>query len=309
MPVVLICGGTGLIGNRLSTLLIEKGYEVIILTRHINSTSQPAKKNVSYALWNPDAYELDKNALAGADHIINLAGAGVADERWSAKRKQLITESRIKSGQTITKALREILNRVKSVVNASAIGWYGDDSLLKNEKGFTEESPAASGFLADTCRAWEESINPVTELGKRLVKIRIGIVLSKEGGALKEFAKPVRFGIAAILGNGRQIQSWIHIDDVCRMSIYALENENTHGIYNAVAPLPVDNRTLITTLAKKVKGSFYITIYVPSFILKIALGELSTEVLKSATVNSEKIRQTGFQFIYPSIEAALNALV
>ncbi|MFT3702696.1 MAG: TIGR01777 family oxidoreductase [Agriterribacter sp.] len=309
MPVVLICGGTGLIGNRLSTLLTEKGYEVIILTRHFNTDSQPVKKNISYALWNPEANEIDKAALGSADYIINLAGAGVADERWTAKRKQVIIESRVNSGHTIVKAIRETPNKIKAVVNASAIGWYGDDDLRKGEKGFTEDSAAAADFLANTCRAWEESIHPVYELGKRLVKIRIGIVLSKEGGALKEFAKPVRFGIAAILGNGRQVQSWIHIDDVCRICIYAIENENLQGVYNAVSPLPVDNRTLITTLAKKTKGSFYITIYVPSFILKIALGEMSTEVLKSATVNSEKIRQTGFQFIYPSIEAALNALV
>lgn len=309
MPVVLICGGSGLIGKRLAQLLTEKNYRVMILTRQLNPSDQTNTPNLSYATWNPDSGTIDQQSLAQADYIINLAGAGIADKRWSAARKQLIKESRVKSGQTIVKALNNNPNKVKCVVNASGIGWYGEDSTLKDEKGFTEDYPAAPGFLGDTCKAWEESIDAAANAGRRLIKLRTGIVLSKEGGALKEFAKPVRFGIAAILGNGKQIQSWIHIDDICRMFIYALENENIQGVYNAVAPRPVDNKTLILDLAKKMKGSFYVSAYVPSFVLKIMLGELSTEVLKSTTVSSEKIRRTGFQFIYPSIEAALNALV
>ena len=309
MPVVLICGGSGLIGKRLTQLLTEKNYTVIILTRQPILNDKRDNINASYAIWNPEAGTIDTQALAQADYIINLAGAGIADKRWSAARKQIITQSRVKSGQTIVAALNNNFNKVKCVVSASAIGWYGDDDLLKDEKGFTEDAPAAPGFLGDTCKAWEQSIDGAAKAGTRIVKYRIGIVLSKEGGALKEFAKPVRFGIAAILGNGKQIQSWIHIDDVCRMFIYALENEAVQGVYNAVAPRPVDNRTLIIDLAKKTKGSFYISAYVPSFIIKMLLGEFSTEVLKSTTVSSEKIRRTGFQFIYPSIEAALNTLV
>ena len=309
MPVVLICGGSGLIGKRLTQLLTEKNYTVVILTRQPIINDKRDNINASYATWNPEAGTIDTQALAQADYIINLAGAGIADKRWSAARKQIITQSRVKSGQTIVAALNNNFNKVKCVVSASAIGWYGDDDLLKDEKGFTEDAPAAPGFLGDTCKAWEQSIDGAAKAGTRIVKYRIGIVLSKEGGALKEFAKPVRFGIAAILGNGKQIQSWIHIDDVCRMFIYALENEAVQGVYNAVAPRPVDNRTLIIDLAKKTKGSFYISAYVPSFIIKMLLGEFSTEVLKSTTVSSEKIRRTGFQFIYPSIEAALNTLV
>jgi uncharacterized protein len=309
MPVVLICGGSGLIGKRLTQLLTEKNYRVIIVTRQLKREDQTNTPNLSYTTWNPDAGTIDQLAITQADYIINLAGAGIADKRWSAARKQLIKESRVKSGHTIVKALNSSPNKVKCVVNASGIGWYGDDSILKDEKGFTEDDPAAPGFLGDTCKAWEESIDGAANANRRVIKFRTGIVLSKEGGALREFAKPVRLGIAAILGNGKQIQSWIHIDDICRMFIYALENENIQGVYNAVAPRPVDNRTLIIDLAKKTKGSFYIPAYVPSFILKMMLGELSTEVLKSTTVSSEKIRRTGFQFIYPSIEAALNTLV
>lgn len=310
MATVLITGGTGLIGNRLTGLLIEKGYQVIILTRNKKKQNKDNASNPSYAIWNPAKGIIDAEAIQEADYIINLAGAGIADKRWTAKRKMVIAESRIKSGQLIVKALTENANKVKAVVNASAMGWYGDDSRLQKQyKSFTEEMPAAPGFMGQTCKAWEESIEPVTAIGKRLVKIRTGLVLSIKGGALKEFARTVRFGIAAILGNGKQMQSWIHIEDICRIYIHAIENEQINGAYNAVAPKPVDNKTLVIELAKKMKGSFYVAAFVPRFILKWMLGEMSTELVKSLTLNDDKIRATGFQFIFPSVEAALNDLV
>ena len=307
MPVVLICGGSGLIGQRLTTMLIEKGHEVIIVTR----SPQKARNttgNPSYALWDTEKEAIDTGAISRADYIINLAGAGIADKRWTAKRKKEITGSRVQSGRTIVKALQQYDNRVKAVINSSAIGWYGEDNPAKTGKKFTEVDPPAPGFLGDTCKAWEDSIAPAKAPGKRLVILRTGIVLSNKGGALSEFAKPVKFGIAAILGSGKQVVSWIHIDDLCRIFLYAIENESLHGVYNAVAPVPADNKSITIAIAKKIKGSFFITAHVPSFILKLMLGELSAEVLKSTTVSSSKLRATGFQFIYPSIEAAIQQL-
>jgi uncharacterized protein (TIGR01777 family) len=234
----------------------------------------------------------------------------VADKRWSKKRKQEIVDSRVHSGELLVKALQENTNKVKAVISMAGIGWYGEDKTRKaSATYFKEGDPADEGFLGDTCVKWENAIKPVTALGKRLVIFRCGMVLSNDGGALTEFKKPVRAGLATILGGGDQVVSWIHIDDLCRMFQYALDNEKIQGEYNTVSPQPVTNKNLMITLAKKVKGSFYIPIYVPSFVLKLALGELSVEILKSTKVSCEKIINSGFQFLYPSLEVALDDLI
>jgi uncharacterized protein len=303
MATVLITGGTGLVGSKLTEQLLQKGYEVIILTR---KQRVAAVSNLRYAVWDVDAGTIDDGAIRSADHIVHLAGAGVADKRWTPARKQEIAESRTKSAALIVKALAGIPNKVKTVVSASAIGWYGADTAESRRRGFSEDAPPDRHFLGETCRLWEGSINPVQELGKRLVKLRIGIVLSEDGGALQEFSRPIRFGMATILGSGDQVISWIHVEDLCRMFIYAIENEGMAGAYNAVAPKPVTNKELTLKLAQKLRGKFFIPLHVPAFALKLALGEMSIEVLKSATVSSEKIQSTGFIYRYPSITAALH---
>jgi uncharacterized protein len=302
MATILITGGTGLVGKALGQALLEKGYSIIILSRQVEK--QSAIANLSYANWNVEEQTIDGNAIANTDYIIHLTGAGVADKRWTKKRKQEIIDSRINSSKLIIDGLKRIPNRVKAVVSASAIGWYGADPIIPNPKPFEESDPADNTFLGDTCRLWEQSIEPVAQSGKRLVKLRIGIVLSKDGGALKEFLKPLKFGVAAILGNGKQIISWIHIDDLVKLFIAAIENENMKGVYNAVAPNPVSNKKLTLTLARTRK-KFFIPFYVPSFILKLMLGKLSIEVLKSATVSAEKAMAIGFVFNFPQIENAL----
>lgn len=307
MATVLITGGTGMIGRRLTQLLTAKGYEVIILTRQPPvAGSQPGP--VSYANWDVNKQTIDKEAIAKADHIIHLAGAGVADKRWSKERKQEIVNSRTESSALIVKALAENPNKVKTVVSASAIGWYGADTGKSRQNGFSEEVPADTAFLGNTCRLWEESIDPVNKLGKRLVKLRTGIVLSNEGGAFPAFKKPLKGGLATILGSGKQVISWIHVDDLCRMFIYAIEKEAMKGPYNAVAPHPVTNQYLTIALAKQVRGKFYIPVYVPAFILKMMLGEMSIEVLKAATVSCHKIQLAGFDFTYPTLEKAIAEL-
>jgi len=304
---MLITGGTGLIGKALTELLLQKNYEVIILSRSADASQRSAVSGLRYAQWDIENQTIDASAIQKADYIVHLAGAGVADKRWTKKRKKEIVDSRTKSSELIIKSLKENAHKVKAIISASAIGWYGPD--ISSTNIFKETYKASDDFLGETCRLWEESIEPITSMNIRLVKLRTGIVLSKKGGALKEFMKPLRSGITAILGNGKQIISWVHIDDVCRMYMEAIENENLNGAYNAVAPKPVSNKTLMFALAKHMKGKFHIPIYVPSFILKLILGEMSVEVLKSATVSADKIRSTGFQFLYPTLESALNDLI
>lgn len=301
---ILITGGTGLVGKALAEALVQKGYHVIILSRTANDKSPSGA--VSYATWDVKKQEIDIAALQSADCIIHLAGAGVVEKKWTAAYKKEIVESRTESSRLIFEALQNNPNKVKAIVSASAIGWYGADK--DTVKPFTELDKADESFLGNTCRLWEESIEPVEGLGKRLVKLRIGIVLSNDGGALAEFKKPLSFGVASILGNGKQIVSWIHIDDLCSLFIAGIENETLSGSYNAVAPNPVSNKTLTITLAKAMKGKFYLPLHVPSFVLKIMMGQRSIEVLKSTTVSCQKIQDSGFEFSFITIEAALEDL-
>ena len=302
MATICITGGTGMIGTALSAYLSAKGHAIIILSRSSQTSANPL---ITFAKWNIAAGTIDKEAIAASDYIIHLAGAGVADKRWTKARKAEIVKSRVESGNLLVKVLKEYPNKVKAMICASGIGWYGPDT----GKPFVETDPSYHDFLGQTCQQWEASIDPITALNIRLVKFRTGIVLSNEGGALKEFKNPLRFGLAAILGSGQQMISWIHIDDLCRLYEYAIENEELVAVYNAVAPNPVSNKALTLALAKKMRGNAFITAPVPSFVLKIVVGELSIEVLKSATVSSAKIHKAGFQFIYPTIDAAFTQLI
>ncbi|MGC4100067.1 TIGR01777 family oxidoreductase [Ferruginibacter sp.] len=301
MACILITGGTGLVGKALTAFLTGKGHEVIILTRDI--TGKTAGNGASFAKWDVKKQELDIAALQKADHIIHLAGAGVMEKKWTEAYKKEIVSSRADSARLLVNSLQQNSNKVRSVISASAIGWYQPTGTVH-----TEEEPADTSFLGETCRLWEESVEPVTALGKRLVKFRIGIVLSKHGGALKEFMTPLKLGVAAILGNGKQMISWIHITDLCRLFLFAIENEKTGGAYNAAAPAPVNNKTLTLTLAKKMKR-FYIPVHVPSFILKIMLGGRSIEILKSTDASCKKIMDAGFAFEFNTIDAAVEDLV
>jgi hypothetical protein len=311
----MITGGTGLIGSALTKLLINNGYNVVILSRNPLKTAQEheyegrigafrSAGNVYYSRWDIEKQYIDPAALANTDHIIHLAGAGVADKRWTASRKKEILESRTQSSALLVKALRDLPHKVKDVISSSAIGWYGPDKGTP----FVETDPAAPDFLGKTCLAWENSISPVEDLGIRLVKLRTGIVLSHKGGALKEFRKPMRMGVAAIMGSGKQMVSWIHVDDLCRLFLYAMEETSMRGVYNAVAPVPVSNGELTRTLSEHITKGRALPVNVPVPVLNIMLGEMSVEVLKSATVSSEKVQQAGFTFFYPTVQNAIRYL-
>lgn len=308
MPTVLISGGTGLIGTNLSRHLIERGYEIIILSRQKNKTFHHPK--ITHSFWNVEKQIIDAEVVQKADHIIHLAGAGVMDKKWTNDYKKMILESRTKSAELIINCLKEKPHQAKTFVSASAIGWYGEDTKpLVRKEGFIETDLPANDFLGETCLLWEASSESVSALGIRLVKLRTGIVLSSNGGLFKEYKSPLNFGLAPILQNGKQIVSWIHVDDLCRMYCEAIENNYLQGSFNAVAPEPVSQKTLILTLGQKLRHRFFIPIYVPAFILKLIFGKRSIEILKSATVSNKKIKAMGFTFLYPTIEAAIEELI
>src|SRR6187200_2060597 len=303
METVLITGGTGMIGNALTQALIERGFNVIILTRHLSDKQKTGNDKLAYAIWDVEKQTIDKNAFAKADYIVHLAGANFADKRWNEKVKNEIVSSRVDSAKLIIESLKTIPNKVRTVISASGISWYGADDI-KISKPFTETDPSANDFMAQTCQQWENAIEPASFLGKRLIKFRIGPVLSSDGGAYVEFKNPLRFGVAGIIGNGKQIVSWIHIDDLVRAILFAMETEQMEGVYNAVSPKPVSNKELILEIGKST-GKLFVPIPAPSFALKIVFGEMIGEILKSTKVSSEKLQKAGFIFQYPDVGSAI----
>lgn len=307
MAVVLITGGTGMIGSALTRALLQKGYEVIVLTRDPEKQKTPSA-GLSYAKWDVAKKYVDKDAITKADHIIHLAGEGIGDKRWTKRRKRKIVDSRVNGVELIMDSLVQNPNQVKTVVGASAIGWYGADPVIPNTNPFREEQPPAEGFLGQTCKQWEEGWKNAANIGKRSVIVRTGLVLNREGGLLEAYKTPLRWGFATILGNGKQVVSWIHIDDLVRIYLLAIEDGRMEGVYNAVAPMPVSNKELVLAYSHLRKGNFFIPVYIPPFILKIALGEMREEVLKSCTVSCDKLHHEGFVFVFPSLQSAMKNL-
>jgi uncharacterized protein (TIGR01777 family) len=298
---VLITGGTGLIGTRLAEMLIDSGYEVALLSR------EPAKSSHFRSFrWDPQAGTMDDAAILYADYIVNLAGASVSDGKWTDERKRDIMGSRLGGLALLHRALGNPRHHMQAFISASAIGVYGDtgDALL------TEETPPGlptHDFLADVAHQWELAAEPIAQLGIRTVVPRIGIVLSTEGGALPQIARPVKLGAGAALGSGKQYMSWIHLDDICRLFIAMLEDASWQGTYNAVAPNPVTNQEFTRELAEVLHRPLILP-KVPAFGLKLAMGEMSDIVLASQRVSAAKVLAQGFRFEYPELRGALEAL-
>jgi uncharacterized protein len=297
---VLIAGATGLVGSQLTELLNSTGYDVTTLSRNVTKRS----KYKSF-LWDPSSGTIDETSLNGVDYIINLSGTNIMEKRWSNQRKAEIITSRTQSTKLLIKAVKKNNIKLKAFISASAIGFYGSQTL---EKIFKESDPAHSDFLGETCRLWESSSNDLKDLNIRIVHLRIGIVLAKKGGALEQMAKPISLGLGSALGNGKQYMPWIHIDDLCKMFSDAIENPKIEGPYNAVAPGSVTNENLTKQIAETLKKTFWLP-NVPAFVLKLLLGEKSTLVLYGSRVSSSKIISTGFRFKYSTLREALDDLL
>ncbi|HYG18580.1 MAG TPA: TIGR01777 family oxidoreductase [Ohtaekwangia sp.] len=296
---VLITGASGLIGSRLTEMLRVQGHAVAHLSRSKKGTQVPV------FTWDVARKEIESGALENTDTIIHLAGAGIGDQPWTERRKKEILESRTLSTRLLYETLARGQHNVTTVVSASAVGYYGSAG---NEKVFTEDAGPGNGFLADVVTQWEAEADRIKTLNIRVVKIRTGIVLSEAGGVLKAIMKPVRFYLGAPLGSGNQYLSWIHLDDLCRMYIFAVENASLQGACNATAPGPVTNRELTATIAQAMHKPMIFPA-VPSFLLKLFLGEMADLVLYGSQVSPQKILDAGFRFRYTDITVAVEELV
>ncbi len=293
---VLVIGSTGLVGSHLIPLLKNKGYNVHAVNRLYSV----------YPFVTNDQIEFEKQQILAADIIINLAGANISAKRWTSNRKQIIVDSRVNTTQKIHEiVMNHDEKRLKAYISASAVGYYGSNSV---DKVFVETDPPSSDFLGETCRKWEESANLFSQIGIRTVKIRTGVVLSSGGGALPKMILPVKFGLGSAIGSGRQFIPWIHIDDLCNIYIMAIEQVDINGAYNAVAPQYSTNNEFISLIAKVLKKPFW-RMNIPSFLMKAIFGEMSVVLLAGNKVSSEKIRKAGFNFFFRDLFVAFDDLL
>jgi len=299
MKKYIISGGSGLIGKILYKLLRKAGNRVSVLSRDFET-----KSFVKTFHWNIKKSEIDLSWLSETDTIIHLAGAGVSDKKWTTSYKKEIYDSRINSTKLLFEALKNNPHTIKTIVAASAIGIYGN-----HINGIADEDTYASNtFLAELCRDWEKEVLKFETLGIRTVILRTGIVLSKTGGFISKVSSPIKKFVGSGLGNGKQMMSWIHIDDLCKMYIKVATDEKMYGVYNAVAPMPVDNNEITRNIAKHLHRPIMLP-NVPKFVLKLIFGEMAEMLLADQIVSCKKILNSGFTFQYPDIDSALDDLM
>jgi uncharacterized protein (TIGR01777 family) len=298
---VLITGATGLIGSE----LVRQCHIEGIVVNYFTSSKEKIENSENYKgfYWNPAKGEIDVNAFNGVEAIINLVGASIS-ERWTKKYKQIILDSRVESMELIHKTLKKIDHNIVHFISASGIGIYPDSKT----KLYTEEDEEIeANFLAEVVVSWEAAAVKFKELGMEVSKVRTGMVLARNGGALPQLVKPIKYGVGAPLGCGEQWQSWVHIEDIAGIYLFLLKNQ-LEGIYNAVAPNPVQNKKMTRMIASKLNCPLWLP-NIPSFVLKLVLGEMSVLVLEGQLVSSHKIEELGYHFKYYNLENALQDLL
>lgn len=296
---VLITGGSGLIGRYLTSLLLSEGYNVSHLSRKHSSSGK-----VRVYRWDPSNRILSNFFPEDFDYIIHLAGEGIWGKRWSDDRKELILKSRVDSTRLLFESFSSGNMNLKAFISASAIGYYGS---LTSEKIFTESDLPAADFTGTVCRKWEEAADLFFQSGIRTVKIRTGVVLEKNSGALDILMRPARYGIFSFPGKGDHYLSWIHIKDLCHIYLEALRNNNLQGAYNAVSPHFVTYKEFLRTLAS-VMGKPFFHPPLPAFLLRLYFGEMSAMILAGSRADPGKIIKTGFNFTFINLYDALNDL-
>lgn len=298
---ILITGATGLVGTELVSLLLQNG----IIIHYLTTTKKNIKNEPNYQgfYWNPQQGVIDEKSIVGVDAIIHLAGASIS-KRWTSKYKQELIESRTLTTNLLYRTLKSHPNQVKQIVSASAIGVYPDSKTTL----YTEENKAVdNSFLGQVVVKWEQAVDNFKRLNIKVCKIRTGLVLSKKGGMLKEVMKPIKIGVGSSYGDGKQWQSWIHLDDLVHLYFYAIQHQ-WEGIYNATAPNPVDNEELTKAVAKVLDKPYFFP-SIPKFVLKLTLGEMHILLLSSQNISSQKAQDNGFVFKFRTVDKALQNLL
>ncbi|MCA9166936.1 MAG: TIGR01777 family oxidoreductase [Planctomycetales bacterium] len=293
---ILVSGASGLVGSALRQVLAGRGAQVLNLTR--------SPRNSDDIGWDPGAGQLDPGALEGIEAVVHLAGESIANGRWTAEQKQRILNSRVRGTQLLAETVAGMANPPRALISASAIGYYGD----RGSQQLTEDSAAGTLFLSRVCQQWEEATSPALRAGIRVVNTRFGVILSREGGALKKMLTPFRLGLGGRIGDGRQYWSWITLQDTVRAIDFALQHDSINGPINVVAPHPVTNSQFTKSLGRVLHRP---TIFpMPAFAARLALGEMADELLlASANVIPAQLNAAGFRFLHAELEPALREVI
>ena len=294
---ILITGGTGLVGKALTSLLESQAYDVAYLSR------TPLKSNRRSFYWNHEKGDIDSQAIEYADVIIHLAGENISNRKWTYNQKKRIISSRVQTTKLLERAIQSAFKKPRAFISASAIGYYGN---VTSDHIFSEEDPSGTDFLAETVVKWEESVKQIHALGIPTAILRIGMVMSKQGGALPKMIQPIKWGLGAFIGSGNQWVPWIALEDLARMFLFVLEQKllatpsKEYIIYNGVSEDNINNKELMRQIAKAIKRPFF-SLHVPNFLFNLMFGEMATILLYGSRVSSKKINSEGFRFRYTKI--------
>jgi uncharacterized protein (TIGR01777 family) len=295
---ILITGASGMIGSSLIPFLADRRHNLGFLVR------RPPKPGAGEVFWNPSIRAIDAPSLEGFDAVIHLAGENLAAGRWTRERKQRILDSRVEGTELLARTLGALHHPPKLLISASAVGFYGD----RGEEILDEESRTGAGFLAEVCRKWEQACGPASDLGFRLVVLRLGMVLSRTGGALPRMLPPFRCGLGGRIAAGRQYISWIALEDLREIIHFILANSSFHGVCNAVAPNPATNLEFTRTLGRALHRPTPFPI--PASVIRLMFGEMGEQVLLASTrVVPGRLLAAGFRFGYPDLANAIQRIL
>ncbi len=303
MPRIAITGATGLLGTRITTALIARGDEVVILSRNPDAAARRFPAAARVVLWAPGVTGAWRDEVASSDAVLHLAGESIGGRRWSDTFKQQVLDSRSRGTREIAEAAAAAGSRVRSFVQSSGIGFYGDTG----EREVDESAAPGADFLSKVCVAWEAGADVAAEAGIRTVALRLGVVLAREGGALARMVTPFRFGVGGPIGSGRQFFPWIHIDDAVGLFLHALDTPGLRGPVNAVAPELVRSREFARAIGAVLGRPAFLA--VPAFVLRLVVGEFAEALLTGQRALPRRAGESGYRFTYPELRSALETVL